>query len=136
MFTHSTKIRVRYGETDQMGYVYYGRYAEYFEAGRVEALRSIGISYKKLEEQGIMMPVLNLQVNYYMPLFYDEEVTVQVTIPELPTIRIKFLYKVFNAAGELTADGETTLLFVDAFTRKPIRMPAEVIAALEPHYKS
>jgi acyl-CoA thioester hydrolase len=135
MFTHNTKIRVRYSETDQMGYVYYGRYAEYFEAGRVEAFRSLGISYKELEEQGIMMPVLNLQVNYYKPLYYDEELTVQVTIPKLPTLRIQFIYKVFNAAGELTADGETTLLFVDAATRKPMRMPAEVTNALEPHYK-
>jgi acyl-CoA thioester hydrolase len=135
MFTHNTKIRVRYSETDQMGYVYYGRYAEYFEAGRVEAFRSLGISYKELEEQGIMMPVLNLQVNYYKPLYYDEELTVQVTIPKLPTLRIQFIYKVFNAAGELTADGETTLLFVDAATRKPMRMPAEVTQALEPHYK-
>lgn len=118
-----------------MGYVYYGRYAEYFEAGRVEAFRSLGISYKELEEQGIMMPVLNLQVNYYKPLYYDEELTVQVTIPKLPTLRIQFIYKVFNAAGELTADGETTLLFVDAATRKPMRMPAEVTQALEPHYK-
>jgi acyl-CoA thioester hydrolase len=135
MFTHTTKIRVRYSETDQMGYVYYGRYAEYFEAGRVEAFRSLGISYKELEEQGIMMPVLNLQVNYYKPLYYDEELTVQVTIHKLPTLRIQFIYKVFNAAGELTADGETTLLFVDAATRKPMRMPAEVTNALEPHYK-
>lgn len=135
MFTHNTKIRVRYSETDQMGYVYYGRYAEYFEAGRVEAFRSLGISYKELEEQGIMMPVLNLQVNYYKPLYYDEELTVQVTIPKLPTLRIQFIYKVFNAAGELTADGETTLLFVDAATRKPMRMPIEVTRALEPHYK-
>jgi acyl-CoA thioester hydrolase len=135
MFTHNTKIRVRYSETDQMGYVYYGRYAEYFEAGRVEAFRSLGISYKELEEQGIMMPVLNLQVNYYKPLYYDEELTVQVTIPKLPTLRIQFIYKVFNAAGELTADGETSLLFVDAATRKPMRMPIEVTRALEPHYK-
>lgn len=135
MFTHNTKIRVRYSETDQMGYVYYGRYAEYFEAGRVEAFRSLGISYKELEEQGIMMPVLNLQVNYYKPLYYDEELTVQVTIPKLPTLRIQFVYKVFNSAGELTADGETTLLFVDAATRKPMRMPAEVTNALEPYYK-
>lgn len=118
-----------------MGYVYYGRYAEYFEAGRVEAFRSLGISYKELEEQGIMMPVLNLQVNYYKPLYYDEELTVQVTIPKPPTLRIQFIYKVFNAAGELTADGETTLLFVDAATRKPMRMPVEVTNALEPHYK-
>jgi acyl-CoA thioester hydrolase len=118
-----------------MGYVYYGRYAEYFEAGRVEAFRSLGISYKELEERGIMMPVLNLNINYYKPLYYDEELTVEVTIPQLPTLRIKFIYKVYNSAGELTADGETTLLFVDAQSRKPLRMPAEVIAALQPHYK-
>jgi acyl-CoA thioester hydrolase len=118
-----------------MGYVYYGRYAEYFEAARVEAFRSLGISYKAMEEQGILMPVLNLNINYYKPLYYDEELRVEVTIPELPTLRIKFIYKVYNSAGELTADGETTLLFVDGVTRKPIRMPAEVTAALETHYK-
>lgn len=135
MFTHNTKLRVRYSETDQMGYVYYGRYAEYFEAARVEAFRSLGISYKAMEEQGILMPVLNLNINYYKPLYYDEELRVEVTIPELPTLRIKFIYKVYNSAGELTADGETTLLFVDGVTRKPIRMPAEVTSALETHYK-
>lgn len=119
-----------------MGYTYYGRYAEYFEAGRVEAFRNMGISYKGLEEQGILMPVLNLQVNYYKPLFYDEEVTVEVTIAQLPTLRICFIYKVYNSAGELTADGETTLVFTDAATRKPIRMPAVVSAALEPYFKN
>lgn len=131
MFTHKTTLRVRYSETDQMGYAYYGRYAEYFETGRVEAFRSLGISYKAMEDEGIMMPVLNLQINYHRPLFYDEEVTIETTIAQLPTLRIRFSYKVYNSQNELTADGETTLLFVDAATRKPLRMPANVTQALE-----
>ena len=76
-FIHETKVRVRYGETDQMGYCYYGNYAQYFEVGRVEALRSLGCSYKALEDQGIMLPVSEYNVKYKRPAYYDDELTIQ-----------------------------------------------------------
>ncbi len=80
MIRNETKLRVRYGETDQMGYVYYGNYAEYFEVGRVEWLRNLGISYKSLEESKIMLPVLHLNINYLKPAKYDDLLTIITTL--------------------------------------------------------
>lgn len=135
MFTFRHQIRVRYSHTDKMGYVYYARYAEFFEEARVEAFRSIGLSYSKMEEEGMFSPILTLRINYYQPLFYDELVTIETTMPTMPTLRTKFLYKVYNQKGELTADGETSLVFVDGETRKPIRLPEVVEKAFEPFFK-
>ena len=96
MFEHSTKIRVRYGETDQMGYMYYGNYAEFFEVGRVEMLRSLGLTYRWMEEVGIMMPVLELKCRYLKPALYDEEISIKVTMEKMPSIKIHFKYELFN----------------------------------------
>ena len=90
MFIHKTKIRVRYAETDQMGYAYYGNYATYFEVARVEALRSLNFSYKQLEKDGVMLPVLEFGIKYFKPGFYDDELTIKTMISELPSARIKF----------------------------------------------
>ena len=91
-----TNLRVRYAETDRMGYVYYGNYATYFEVGRVEAMKSIGMSYKKLEDSGIMMPVLEYKIKYFKPAFYDDELTIVTSIKELPMARITFFYETYN----------------------------------------
>lgn len=134
MYQQEIQIRVRYAETDQMGYVYYGNYATYFEVARVEAFRSLGFSYKKLEEMGIGMPVLSLKVNYHAPARYDDLLTVRVTIPEMPRARIIFTYEVTNEAGKLINTGETELVFIQMESGRPTRLPQVMQALLEPHF--
>lgn len=135
MFTFETKIRVRYAETDQMGYVYYGNYATYYEVARVEMLRSLGTSYKAMEDRGVMLPVTELQVRYHKPILYDEVVTIRVSIPELPSVRIRFQYELFNQKGELANSGETTLVFVDMERNRPCRAPEDFIRTLSVYFQ-
>jgi acyl-CoA thioester hydrolase len=123
MYSFETKIRVRYGETDQMKYAYYGIYAQYFEVGRVELLRSLGISYKKLEEEGYFLPVVNFKIHYKKPAFYDDKLTIETTIKVKPSVKIIFNYKTYNENGELLNTAETTLVFIDVKTRKPCQAP-------------
>lgn len=125
MYTHSTKIRVRYGETDQMGYVYYGNYAEYYEVARVEMLRSLGMDYASMERTGVMMPVLELNCKYIKPALYDQEITIKTIVAELPGVRIYFKYELFNEAEELINIGSTTLVFVDMVKNKPCLPPED-----------
>lgn len=134
MFTFETKIRVRYAETDQMGYVYYGNYATYYEVARVEMLRSLGSSYKMLEDNGIMMPVLDMQSQYLKPAKYDDLITVRVCMPEKPAVRIRFTYEIFSEAGELLNTGETKLVFVDMAKNRPCRAPEGFLARLAPFF--
>ncbi|MCX6229970.1 MAG: thioesterase family protein [Bacteroidetes bacterium] len=124
MFVSETKIRVRYAETDKMGYSYYGNYAQYYEIGRVEALRQLGISYKSLEDMGIMLPVLQLIINFKKPALYDDELTIKTCITDMPKYRIKFNYEIYNASKELINYGETTLVFVKSSTMKPFHCPS------------
>jgi acyl-CoA thioester hydrolase len=118
MIVHELKIRVRYAETDQMGYVYYGNYATYFEVARVETFRSLGISYKEMEESGILMPVLELNTKFLKPVFYDDEITIKVKITEKPSLRIRFDYEVF-VNQILSTTAYTTLVFISKETSKP-----------------
>jgi acyl-CoA thioester hydrolase len=120
MIVHEIQIRVRYAETDQMGYVYYGNYATYFEVARVETFRSIGFSYKEMEDEGIMMPVLEYKTKYIKPAYYDDLLTIKVMINEKPGVRIRFEYEVYNEAKVLLNVSETTLVFVSKTTGKPI----------------
>lgn len=117
-----TTIRVRYGETDQMGYVYYGNYAQYFEVGRVEAMRALGMSYRELEETGYMLPVMSLNIKYIAPAKYDDILTIETEIISLNGIRLQFGYKVFKEE-KLLCEGETILVFVDKTTMKPTQPP-------------
>ena len=133
MFTSKTNVRVRYAETDRMGYVYYGNYAQYYEIGRVEALRELGISYKMMEDEGIMLPVTSLETQYIKPAFYDDVLTISTSITELPTVRIKFYYEVLNQKAELLNKGTTTLVFIDRITNKPTPAPDYIIQKLEKH---
>ena len=119
MFGHEVKIRVRYSETDQMGYVYYGNYASFLEVARVECFRHIGFTYKEMEESGILMPVLEYKTKYIKPALYDDLLTVKVEIKEKPSVRIKFDYEILNEAGVLLNVAETTLVFFNKFTNKP-----------------
>lgn len=134
MITHDTDLRVRYGETDQMGYVYYGDYAEYFEVGRVEALRSLGFPYRRLEEEGVMLPVHDLRITYHKPARYDDLLTIRTIIRTLPSVRIVFDYEVRNESGDLLCEAATTLVFVDRATMRPRRAPDAFLAAMAKHF--
>jgi acyl-CoA thioester hydrolase len=131
MYTSETVIRVRYAETDQMGYVYYGNYAQYYEVGRVEAMRQLGLSYKAMEETGIMMPVLNFTIKYIKPAFYDDLITIQTSIKELPSLRITFDYESYNQDDILLNVGATTLVFVDKIKNKTCVPPLGFLKSLE-----
>ena len=113
MIKYETKLRVRYGETDQMGYVYYGNYAQFFEVGRVEWLRNLGVSYKSLEESNIMLPVLNLNINYIKPAKYDDLLTIVTVLKKKPLVKIEFHLEVYNEKNELLTTGFTSLVFID-----------------------
>lgn len=115
---------MRYGETDQMGVVYYGVYAQYFEVGRVEALRELGMSYREMEAQGVMLPVSFFEANYHRPAKYDDLLTIETTIPEMPGVKISFNFRVFNERKELLTTGKVTLVFVSANSMKPRKAPS------------
>lgn len=134
MFSHSTKIRVRYADTDQMGYMYYGNYAEFYEVGRVEMLRSLGMTYKSMEESGIIMPVTELKCKYIKPALYDEEITVKVFIDRMPSVRIHFRYELYNEKDELINNGETTLVFINKDMNKPCLPPADFLGKLSVYF--
>lgn len=135
MYSASTQIRVRYAETDQMSYVYYGNYAMYYEVGRVEALRQLGFEYKRLEEQGVMMPVHDLECKYLSPAKYDELLSVKVIIRDLPIVRMIFEYEVTNEEGVLVNTGKTTLVFINMETNRPCRAPEELTEVLTPYFQ-
>ena len=131
MYSFETKLRVRYAETDQMQFVYYGVYAQYFEAGRVELLRSLGISYKEIESMGYALPVVNMSINYKKPAFYDDQLTIRTIIKELPTKKIKFEYAIFNETGDLLNIGEVSLVFINKKTKKACYAPEKIINKLK-----
>lgn len=134
-FEHTTRIRVRYGETDQMGFVYYGVYALYYEVGRVEALRSLGILYAEMEKKyRVLMPVMNMQVRYLRPARYDDELIIQTSVTSLPERDIKFRYEIRNTAGELLNNATVQLCFLDAQTQKRIDAPDVVLEALKAYF--
>ena len=134
MYQFETSVRVRYAETDQMGYVYYGNYATYYEVTRVEALRSLGISYKILEENGVLMPVLENWSKYIRPAKYDDLLTIKLILKEMPAMRITFEYEVFNEDKKLINLGSTTLVFLDKSSGKPITVPDVVQDVLKPYF--
>lgn len=127
-------MRVRYAETDQMGYVYYGNYATYFEVARVEALRKLGFRYRNLEEQGILMPVRELNTRYIQPARYDDLITVKVSVKEMPDVKIIFDYEVYNEEGQKLNTAQTTLVFVDEKTGKLTRCPRSLAVLFETYF--
>ncbi|MGV3684988.1 MAG: acyl-CoA thioesterase [Daejeonella sp.] len=134
MFVHSTKIRVRYADTDQMGYMYYGNYAEFYEVGRVEMLRSLGLTYKSMEASGIIMPVTELKCKYIKPALYDEEITVKVVMEAMPSVRIHFRYELFNEREELINLGETMLVFINQEKNRPCLPPDDFLDKIKIHF--
>ena len=135
MFTSETSLRVRYGETDQMGYVYYGNYALYYEVARVDALRVLEMTYRELEESGVMMPVIKMECNYIKAANYDDLLTIKVIINKMPAVRFHFCYEIYNEAGGLVNKGETTLVFVDRKTNKLTRCPEKLANKLKPYFE-
>ncbi|MEM7658510.1 MAG: thioesterase family protein [Bacteroidota bacterium] len=131
MIVHETSVRVRYADTDQMGYVYYGKYPEYFEVGRVEMLRFIGISYREVEEKGILMPVADLEIKYHFPAYYDELLTVKTMIPELPRSSFLTTYELFNPQGQKLVSGMVRLAFFDRERQRPVRVPAYLLELVQ-----
>lgn len=131
--THS--LRVRYGETDSMKYVYYGNYAEYLEVARVELFRSIGISYDEIEKRGIWLPVSNFKIKYIRPAKYDDLLTIHTKITKKPTAKIEFEYQIFSENKELLTKAHTTLFFLDAKTQKIVRCPEFLMELIEKHWE-
>ena len=135
MFVHDTEIRVRYGETDKMGYVYYGYYSLYYEQARTEAIRSLGMSYKTIEDLGFIMPVTRMNAKYVLPAKYDDLLTVRTIIKELSKRKIDFRYEIYNQEDDLINIAETSLIFINNETRKMANMPKELYTNLKPHFK-
>lgn len=133
MYTHQTEVRVRYIETDQMGYVYHGHYVNYCEVGRVEALRAIGVVYKELEMIGVMMPVLEVNMKYYKPAHYDDIITIKTSVSKLPKVRMQFVQELFIGETAI-GKGRVTLVFVDVNTGKPTNPPPYILEKIAPFY--
>lgn len=134
MYTYSIKRRVTYAETDRMGYLYYGHYATYYEAARVEALRALGIRYRDLEDSGLLMPVRRLECRYLRPARYDEEIEVKVMVPALPRLTMEFRYELRNEAGDLINTGYTELVFYDSERKRPVEAPTLIQEKLAPYF--
>ncbi|MFT4600931.1 MAG: acyl-CoA thioester hydrolase [Arenicella sp.] len=135
MFSNSSYLRIRYSETDQMGYCYYGNYAQFLEIGRVETLREIGVSYKSLEERGIMLPVVDLNVKYLRPALYDDLIEIRTFLKKVPGVKIEFDYEIYNEKKELLTTASTTLVFISSENMKPIQAPADVKLEIEKQLK-
>ena len=130
MNSHLSSFRVRYGETDQMGVVYHGNYAQYFELGRTEWLRSLGITYKDMEISGIMLPVISLKCNFIKSALYDDVLTVETKLKKEPLVKIEFDYLIRNKNKEILCTGNTVLAFMDMKTNKPIKCPDTLLKKL------
>ncbi len=130
MYISETTVRVRYAETDRMGYCYYGNFATYFEVARVEALRELGVTYRQLEDEGVILPVLDFQIRYFKPAYYDEELRIETIIEEVNGARVYFSYKTFNEQNEQLNQATSTLVFVDFSTKKPMTPPKHLFELL------
>ncbi len=128
---NSISFRVRYSETDQMGVVYHGNYAQYLEMGRVEWLRAIGFSYKQMENDGIMLPVISLQMEFKKSATYDDLITVTTSLTKLPMVRIEFDYEIRNEQGDLLVKANTVLAFIDMKTKRPTKCPTQILDCLQ-----
>lgn len=125
------QFRVRYGETDQMGVVYHGNYAQYFEIGRTEWLRKIGFSYREMEESGIMLPVISLSINYKKSACYDDLIKVKTKLVKKPTAKIEFDYEIVNENNEILTTGNSVLVFMDIHKNRPTKCPDYILDKLQ-----
>ncbi|MFN0015038.1 MAG: acyl-CoA thioesterase [Saprospiraceae bacterium] len=135
MYSHDLHLRVRYGETDQMGYLYYGRYAEYFEVGRVETIRSLGMSYKELEDKhGIWLPVVSMEMRFVRPAHYDDLLSISTEIRRLPDEYITFHTEIKNEQRQLVNAGTVRLCFFSPEQKKVVHAPELLLEKLRPHF--
>lgn len=134
MYQDELEIRVRYSETDKMGYVYYGNYAAYLEVGRVELLRKLGLSYRQMEDDGIMLPVADYHIRYLKPAFYDDLLTVRTIIRNKPVTKIEFEYEMYNQDEVLLNKSEVVLVFVDIKSGRPCRAPEDFLEKITPYF--
>jgi acyl-CoA thioester hydrolase len=130
MLSHQVSYRVCYADTDQMGYVYYGNYARFYEIARVETLRRIGVSYKVLEDAGIGLPVYENYSKFHAPALYDDLLRIECTLLKMPSVRIEFDYKIYNQIDVLLHEGKTTLVFMDLVSKKVVKAPEWLISAI------
>ncbi|MBQ4280262.1 MAG: acyl-CoA thioesterase [Rikenellaceae bacterium] len=134
MIVREVKLRVRYKETDNMGIVHHSNYVNYYEVARTEMLREFGTTYRTMEERGVMLPVLEVGMHYYHPAHYDDLLTIRITLPRLPMVKMQFDHEIYNEAGELINTGTVVLAFVDSRTRRPCRAPSWFTDLLAPHF--
>tara|TARA_R110001583_G_C5424372_1_gene388188 strand:+ start:109 stop:507 length:399 start_codon:yes stop_codon:yes gene_type:complete len=130
MKSDEIKIRIRYGETDQMGVVHHGNYALYLEMGRIEWLRKMGVSYRKMEESGLMLPVISMSLNYKKPARYDDLINVKTQLKNRPSAKIEFDYEITNEKGEILTTATIVLAFIDMKTNRPVRAPQYILDAI------
>ncbi len=131
MILHQTYVKVRYAETDQMGVVHHANYAVYLELARIEWLNGLGISYKNMEENGIMLPVYDMKFSFLKPAYFDDNLCVETELRKKPGASIIFDYKILNQDGVLLTKAETTLVFVDMKTNRPTRCPEYILDKLK-----
>ncbi len=135
MYSSETQLRIHYALTDQMGVVYYGNYAQFYEIGRTEAIRQLGFTYKDIEAMGIIMPVIEMQIKFLRPAVYDDLLTVKTILKELPhQHKIVFHTEIYNASKKLLNTGAVTLFFMEAKTMKRVNMPALLMEVLKKYF--
>ena len=135
MFTHETQIRIHYALTDQMGFVYHGHYAQFYEIGRTESLRSLGITYKSIEQSGVIMPVTEIHIKFLRPAKYDDLITIKTIVKELPAhYKIIFFGEIYNEQNELLNTGTVTLYFMKAATMQRCNMPDVIAEKVKPFF--
>lgn len=135
MITYDAKIRVRYGETDKMGFLYHAHYVDYYDVARTEMMRTLGTSNRELEDRGVMLPVIQVSINYKTPAHYDDLLTVRCTLKELPGVKMRFDYEVYREDGEQINNGHVVLAFMDSETKRACRPPRWFMEYLEPHFQ-
>jgi acyl-CoA thioester hydrolase len=136
MLINETQLRVQYYETDQMGVVHHSNYIRYFEIGRTEMMRRIGLTYKEVEDSGTVMPIIGVEARYFFPAHYDEIICVKSFIKEMPKARMTVYYEIYNEQGKLLADGNTTLAFLNKETGRPQRAPESMINLFSQYLKN
>tara|TARA_B100000809_G_scaffold266760_2_gene331310 strand:+ start:44650 stop:45063 length:414 start_codon:yes stop_codon:yes gene_type:complete len=136
MIENKTPLKIRYSETDQMGYAHHGNYAQYFEIGRLELLHDLGISYKKMEEEGLILPVYSIKTRFIQPAKFDDSLILRTILKEIPTAKITFEYEIYNSDNKKISTGETVLVFVDTNKNRPIKIPAKILSNIMKKFKT
>lgn len=130
MKSHSTFVKVRYAETDQMGVVYHGNYAQYLELGRIDWLNQLGISYKWMEDNGVMLPVYNLSISFKKSATFDDQLRIVTELRQTPSVRIIFDYKIYNQIDDLLTVASTELIFINKDSNRPMKCPSYILEKL------